>query len=289
MRPGYRDPLRRYLNRSPPLMGALKNALEVRDNRTAAEISCSTRCPRSILLAIPSKPAQNRMRGKRMVARVVIATLISLCLTLGATTLGRSAFAQSAQEIHISCVDQLNDDNLDKSKKSSIAVGTVVGFVAGGVAGEGDPTIVLVGTYVGCQAGNAFAAAFKTDKEKAMVLLNPYLYAFVKSNAGQTLIVYAGEVGKSAQESMRAEAEEASKTSNLAKATISAVVDKDGIVHPIGSATAAALASQGLDPKTAATIGIIVDPGGAVAAGAKEAFDKNNFTKRKGKGCFGYC
>jgi hypothetical protein len=170
-----------------------------------------------------------------------------------------------------------------------MVAGTVVGFVAGGIASKGDPSIIIMGAYVGCESGKAFAAAFKTDQEKAMVLLNPYMYAFVKTNAGQTLIVFAGKIAGQTQQQLQAAAQQGSMTGNPLEASFRAIVTPDGVVNPLGNVTAATLASVGVDPKTAATIGIIVNPGGAVAQSVKKAFDDNNPTIRGGRGCFGLC
>jgi hypothetical protein len=122
-----------------------------------------------------------------------------------------------------------------------------------------------------------------------MVLLNPYMFAFVKTNAGQTLIVFAGKIAGQTQAQLHDAAQKGSMAGNPLEASFRAIVTPDGIVNPIGNLTAAQLGSVGVDPKTAATIGIIVNPGGAVAQSLKKAFDDNNPTIRGGRGCWGLC
>ena len=197
----------------------------------------------------------------------------------------RPVAAQAVTEVKIACVDGIQ--KADASKQASMVVGTVVGFVVGGVVGDGEPTVVITGTYVGCEFGKVFGEAFKTDQDKAMVLLNPMMYAFVKTNAGSTVIVFAGKMAAQAQQEARKAAEQAAHISNPAEAAIKAIVTPDGIVNPIGTVTAATLASRGVDPGTAATVGIILNPAGAVATAVLN--QASQATMRGGRGCFGLC
>src|SRR5258706_8879689 len=105
---------------------------------------------------------------------------LSVAIPFAQTRAAAKSATPPTADVHVSCVT--NIAKADPSKQASMVVGTVVGFVAGAVAGKGDPSIIIIGTYVGCESGKAFAAAFKTDQEKAMVLLNPYMFAFVKTN-----------------------------------------------------------------------------------------------------------
>ena len=141
--------------------------------------------------------------------------LFTLLLTLMAFEL--HPVCATAEEVKIACVDGIS--KADPSKQASLAVGTIVGFVTGGLASGGDPLIIITGTYVGCETGKAFAEAFKSDGDKAMVLLNPYMFAFVKTHVGQTVIVFAGNIGKQTQDEMRMIAENGAKTENPLEAT----------------------------------------------------------------------
>jgi hypothetical protein len=213
--------------------------------------------------------------------------LVLSCLFLGGCVSAApiSGPAAQARDIRIRCIDGI--DKADPDRQAAMAAGTVVGMVTGIAAGQGDAGIALLGAYVGCEMGEAFVEAYKTHADKATVLLDPFVFRFKQAPAGQQLILYTGRTAQDTVGDLRRHAERAAKTGNPAEPAFPAVVTRGRAVSPISRATAASLASAGLDPTAAAAVADVVDSVGA--AGRVAAKFVEDATRKNGRGCWGYC